>query len=132
MKDRQPDGWRVPFPWFGGDVWLYREVIVTKAGVGARLSIHPATIVQARYNGSYEEAPWLCFPLRPAQLLEPPWREWDGAESACASFWHERRVQGELIGRGDSPAAAYDNLIDQACTRVGVDRSALTEEPRAL
>ena len=129
MKDRQPDGWRVPCSRFVGNVWLYREVIVTKAGVGARLSIHPATIAQARYNGSYEEGPWLCFPLRPAQLMEPRWREWDGDEGACAAFWSGAQAQEELIGRGDSPTAAYDDLIDQACARVGVDQAALTEEP---
>jgi hypothetical protein len=129
MKDRQPDGWRVPCSRFVGNVWLYREVIVTKAGVGAGLSIHPATIVQARYNGSYEEAPWLCFALRPAQLMEPRWREWDGDEGACAAFWKGVLAQEELVGRGDSPTAAYDDLIDQACARIGVDRAAQTKEP---
>jgi hypothetical protein len=86
MKDQRPDGWRVPGSRFIGNVWLYREVIVTKAGVGAGLSIHPATIVRARYHGAYEEAPWLCFPLRPAQLMEPRWREWDGGEDACTAI----------------------------------------------
>jgi hypothetical protein len=92
--------------------------------------MHPATIVQARYNGSYEGAPWLCFPLHPAQLLEPRWREWDGDEGACAAFWNGVRAQEELVGRGDNPTAAYDNLIDQACARIGIDRAALTEERR--
>jgi hypothetical protein len=129
MKDRQPDGWRVPSMNFEGKPWLYREVIVTKAGVGARLTVHPATIVQARYNGSYERALWLCFPMHPGRLIDPAWRGWDGDEIECASFWRSAEIQKRLIGRGDSPTAAYDDLIDQACARVGVDRTALTEEP---
>jgi hypothetical protein len=32
-----------------------------------------------------------------------------------------------LIVRGDSSTAAYDDLIDQACALVGVDRAALTD-----
>ena len=48
---------------FEGKPWLYREVIVTKAGVGARLTVHPATIVQARYNGSYMNEPSGCASL---------------------------------------------------------------------
>lgn len=65
MKDRQPDGWQVPGLTFEGNIWLSREVILTKEGVGARLSVYPATIVQARYSGSYEGASWLCFPCTP-------------------------------------------------------------------
>lgn len=128
MKEQQPAGWRVPGSIFGSP-WLYRDVILTKEGINAKLSVYPATIVQARYNGSYEGAPWLCFPVRPGQLIEPYWRGWDGDEIECAAFWRAAGVQGRLIGRGDSPIAAYDDLIDQACARVGVDRAALTEEP---
>lgn len=61
--------------------------------------------------------------------MDPAWEGWDGDEIECASFWESARVQKRLIGRGNSPAAAYDDLIDQACARVGVDRAALTEEP---
>jgi hypothetical protein len=127
MKERQPDGWHVPN--YYSNIWLAREVCLTTEGVGAKLAIYPATIVQARYNGAYEGASWLCFPLHPRWLLEATWREWDGDEIACEAFWRCARVQDRLIGRGDSPTAAYDDLIDQACARVGVDRTALTEEP---
>ena len=132
MKERQPDGWHVPHSTSYGNIWLAREIRLTTEGVGAKLAIYPATIVQARYNGAYEGAPWLCFPLHPRWLLEPDWREWDGDEIACEAFWRRSRSQQErfnLIGRGDSPTAAYDDLIDKACARVGVDRAALTEEP---
>ena len=39
------------------------------------------------------------------------------------------RYRGLLIGLGDTPTAAYDNLIDQARARAGVDRAALTKKP---
>lgn len=40
----------------------------------------------------------------------------------CAAFWTGAAIQEQLIGRGDSPTAAYDDLIDKACARVGIDR----------
>lgn len=130
MKEPQPDSWRVPTLTCEGNVLLYREVILTKEGVGARLSVYPATIVQARYNGTYEGAPWLCFPLQVPYLIEPAWRDWDDAdEIRCQYFWKAVPLQNRLIGRGHSPTAAYDDLIDQACARVGVDRAALTQRP---
>jgi hypothetical protein len=129
MKERQPDGWRVPSLTFEGNIWLYREVVLAREGVGAKLSVHPATIVQARYNGSYEGAPWLCFPLHPRWLMDPAWLGWDGDELQCQAFWTGARAQDRLIGCGNSPTAAYDDLIDQACARVGADRAALTQEP---
>jgi hypothetical protein len=67
--------------------------------------------------------------MHPGRLIDPAWRGWDGDEIECASFWRSAEIQKRLIGRGDSPTAAYDDLIDQACARVGVDRTALTEEP---
>jgi len=132
MKARQPDSWHETHRVSYANIWRTRASRVTTDGVDAKLAIYPATIVQARYNGAYEGVPWLCFPLHPRWLLEPDWREWDGDEIACEAFWRRTREQQErfsLIGRGDSPTAAYDDLIDQACARVGVDRAALTEEP---
>ncbi|MGE5289718.1 MAG: hypothetical protein ACM3ML_21505 [Micromonosporaceae bacterium] len=85
--------------------------------------------MQARYNGSYEGAPWLCFPLHVQWLTDQHLRDWDGDEIECERFWRRARDQEWLIGRGDSPTAAYDDLIDQACACVGVDRAALTREP---
>ena len=69
------------------------------------------------------------IPRHPPWLMDPDWREWDGDEIECAALRRAAQVQGRLIGRGDSPTAAYDDLIDQACERVGVDRATLTEEP---
>ena len=139
MKEPQAVGWRVGLLPGAGAAWLHRETIVSKGGVGAKLSIYPATIVQARYGGSYEGAPWLGFPLQVHELVHrdehsPPrfyqyFRGWDGGEIECERFWRLDRDQDYLIGRGDSPTAAYDDLIDRACARLGVDRAALTDEP---
>jgi hypothetical protein len=129
MKEQQPDSWEVPCLTNEGRILLHRDITVTKEGVGARLSVYPATIVQARYQGVYEGAPWLCLPLHPRLLMEPKWLEWDGDERECEAFWTRGRIQDQLIGRGDNPTAAYDDLVDQACARVGVDRAALTQEP---
>ena len=128
MKGQQPDSWRVSRDSAEGNAWLHREIIVTKDGVGAKPSVQPATIVQARYNGDYEGAPWVCFPVHVQRLSEPWWRDWDGDEIECQAFWTAVRYRGLLIGHGgDTPTAAYDNLIDQACARAGVDRAALTK-----
>ena len=48
MQEQQPAGGERPLWNFEGNTWLYREVIVTKEGVGAQLSVYPATIAQAR------------------------------------------------------------------------------------
>lgn len=129
MKQQHPHSWLVSRYYPEGNVWLHRELIVTREGVGAKPTIHPATIVQARYNGAYEGASWACFPLHPQRLTEAPWRNWDAEEIECQAFWKAAQIQELLIGLGDSPTAAYDNLIDQACARAGVDRAALTKEP---
>jgi hypothetical protein len=138
MKEPQQDSWPVDTSPAPGTAWLHRETILTKDGVGAKLSIYPATIVHARYNGSYEGAPWLCFPVQIEGLahhderspgFHQQLRHWDGDEIECERFWRRARDGEYLIGRGDSPTAAYDDLIDRACARVGVDRAALTEEP---
>jgi hypothetical protein len=128
MKERKQDTWGIS-PGMPGEVWLHRETIVTKDGLGAKPSIYPVTIVQARHNGSYEGAPWLCFPLHVRRLADPTLRDWDGDEIECARFWRLARDREWLIGLGSTPMAAYDNLIDQACARAGVDRADLTEEP---
>lgn len=129
MKEQQPHSWRVPCGRREGGVWLHQEVVVTRGGVGARLAVHPATIVRARYDGAYEGASWLCFPVQVQELAGENWRNWDGDEVRCQGFWRGAQVQELLIGLGDGPAAAYDDLVDQACARVGVDRVALTRDP---
>jgi hypothetical protein len=130
MKEPQADHWPVSRYVMEGSAWLHRDILVTEDGVGAQPSITPATIVPARYHGTYEGAPWICFPVHPQWLTEPSWRDWDAGEHDCQAFWQRPHVQELMIGRGDSPTAAYDNLIDQACARAGVDRAALTPKSR--
>ncbi len=101
-----------------GSACVHRDIIVTRHGVGAQPSITPATIVPARYHGTYEGAPWICFPVHDQRLTEPRWRNWGGNERDCQAFWQSPHIQKLMIGRGNNPTAAYDNLIDQACAHV--------------
>lgn len=126
MKAQQQDSWKVEHRPVG--VWLHRELLVTKEGVGTKPAVRPATIVQARYGGIYEGAPWLCFAMD-AEHLTTEWRDWDGDELQCQEFFRKAQEWDSLIGRGDSPTAAYDDLVDRACSRAGVDRAALTKQP---
>jgi hypothetical protein len=99
-------------------------VIVTKNGVSTKPSIYPVTIARARYHGDYEGASWVCFPLTVKRLTEESWSRWDDAdERECQGFWNGARAQELLIGLGDSPTAAYDNLIELACARRCQSRS---------
>ena len=57
MKEPQADSWPVSRYPMRGSAWVHRDIIVTRHGVGAQPSITPATIVPARYHGTYEGAP---------------------------------------------------------------------------
>lgn len=62
MKAEQ-DSWGLPtMPGMPGGIRLYQEPVLAGEGLRAKLSIYPATIVQARYGGSYEGAPVAVFP----------------------------------------------------------------------
>ncbi len=91
-------------------------------------SVYPVTVVQARYSGAYEGAAWLCFPCYPGALsgdldaagLHPARRaylnpghygDWDGSDIECMLFWEKARAEGWLIGYGDTPTAAYSDLV---------------------
>jgi hypothetical protein len=115
-------------PGMPGGIRLFRETVLTEAGISAKLTIYPATIVQARYGGLYEGAPWLCFPVHVQRFAGPEWRHWDGDAIECGQFW--RHAQGErwLIGLGKTPSDAYDDLTSQVCTRLSLDRAALAAE----
>jgi hypothetical protein len=66
----------------------------------------PVTIVRTRYSGTYEPGVWVAFPLHSRELPE----DWDAGDVACSSFWYE--YEG-VVGGGDSPEAAYADLIEQ-------------------
>lgn len=68
--------------------------------------IYPLTIVPARYDGVYEGAVFLAFPLNPGNL--PP--GWDGDDVTCCNFWGEHQ---EAVGKVPSPNDAYKKLRSQ-------------------
>jgi hypothetical protein len=122
----------IRIPWPG--VWLDEirvesHTFFTREGFGEQARTYPVTIVQARYNGSYEGAPWLCFPLHPHRLGDERWRDWSGGDIECAEFWRTAVNDDWPIGRGESPGAAYDDLIAWACRRAGAERSSMEAEP---
>ena len=130
MKEAERDSWGLPtMPGIPGGIRLYREPVLSGEGVRPRLSIYPATIVQARYGGSYEGAPWLCFPVHVQRFAEPGWRAWDGDEIECGRFWRHAQGEGWLIGLGQTPTGAYDDLLGRVCARLGLDQAALTGNP---
>jgi hypothetical protein len=119
-------------PWPG--VWLDEirvesDTYIAKEGFGQRAHTYPVTIVQARYNGSYEGAPWLCFPLQPHHLGDERWRDWSGSDIECMEFWRTAVNDDWPIGRGESPGGAYDDLIAWACRRAGTERASLEAAP---
>jgi hypothetical protein len=122
----------IRIPWPG--VWLDEirvesDTFITREGFGEQARTYPVTIVQARYNGSYEGAAWLCFPLHPHRLGDERWRDWSGGDIECFEFWRTAINDDWPIGRGASPGAAYDDLIAWACRRAGAERSSMEAEP---
>lgn len=72
--------------------------------------IHPLTIVSDRHNGSYSGAKFLAFnlyydriPLSVNSDIEDEKRFW-GREH------HRGKAKKYIIGKGDTPNEAYDNL----------------------
>lgn len=122
----------IRIPWPG--VWLDEirvesDTCIAKEGFGQQARTYPVTIVQARYNGSYEGAPWLCFPLHPHRLEDEHWRDWSASDVECMQFWRTAANDDWPIGRGDAPGAAYDDLIAWACRRAGIERGSLEAPP---
>jgi len=112
----------------GGKILVRARTIWQKAQFGSAPHVYPVTIVQSRYSGSYEGADWLCFPCYPGALtgdldaagLHPARRaylnpghygDWDGSDIECMLFWEKARAEGWLIGYGDTPTAAYSDLV---------------------
>jgi hypothetical protein len=85
-------------------------------------SVYPATVVQARYGGSYEGAPWLAFPCRPARV-HSLCAGWDGDDVTCSVFWHDVSDDPARwpIGRGDTPTQAYESLVVAVAQAAGVE-----------
>jgi hypothetical protein len=90
-----------------------RHDLDTPSGAPARCETPPVTstdepssvtIVRSRYGGAYEQGKWIAFPLQPSQLPD----DWTADDVTCARFFHDS--QGE-VGGGDSPQAAYEDLL---------------------
>lgn len=64
---------------------------------------YPVTIVQARYSGCYEGAPWLAYNLHPEDI--PP--QASGDDTTCAVFFATTDIP---IGRGKDPTSALWDL----------------------
>ena len=82
--------------------------------------VYPVTIVQARYSGNYEGAPWLCLPTSPDDLQRDFWRDWAAGDLPCAGFWDRARAEDWPIGYGPSPTDARNDLIGRVARLVGV------------
>ena len=68
-------------------------------------SRYPTTIVTARYGGTYEGGSWLAFPC---DHEEVPSEAFDD-DCTCAAWWASD--SSKLVGRGNTPTAAYDDLL---------------------
>lgn len=78
---------------------------MTEAACGDGL--YPVTIVRSRYGGAYEPGAWLAWP-RDANRLP---LDWDGDDIPCRRFWES---EGGVVGAGNSPQAAYEDLLSKA------------------
>jgi hypothetical protein len=96
----------------GGKILVRARTIWQKAQFGSAPHVYPVTIVQSRYSGSYEGADWLCFPCYPGALSDH-YCDWDGSDIECMLFWKKAHEEHWLIGYGDTPAAAYQDLIER-------------------
>ena len=82
---------------------------------------YPITITQSRYGGTYEDAPWVAFNLRPEDIPADAF----GSDVTCVDWWFEN---GEGVGKGDTPDEAWESLlaIEEPLRLV---RSAMTSRP---
>jgi hypothetical protein len=79
----------------------------------ATSSLFPVTIVMSRYEGTYEGARWLAFPVGAEDLADS---DYAAEDVECMSFFAECETRQVPIGRGPTPDDALENLR----TRLGV------------
>lgn len=77
-----------------------------------KLDYDQCVILRSRYGGTYEGGAWVCFPCR---LDQVPDDAFDG-DGTCMNFWgrwnRPAPKDGQpFIGAGDSPQAAYDDMV---------------------
>ena len=110
-------------------VFLEKKTVMTEQGFGTTPASYPVTICPARYQGTYEGASWLCFPVDPRMLARDKWRDWQGSDIECAEWWAEAEREGWPIGRGASPDLAYQDLIGRAAEKAGINLEEWSAEP---
>lgn len=84
------------------------DVLRTNLSTATPEDLWPVTIVPSRYGGVYEPGAWLAFSNQPHELPDL----WDAGDVLCAGFWADRHRQQET-GGGDSPQAAYTDLVEK-------------------
>lgn len=110
-------------------VFIKKKTFITEEGFGEAPHTYPVTIVPARYGGTYEGGPWICFPVHAERLAKGQWRDWQGDDLGCAEWWAESVRQGWPIGLGASPDLAYRNLIERAAEKAGINLADWSAEP---
>jgi len=110
-------------------VFLEKKTIMTEQGFGATPATYPVTICPARYQGTYEGASWLCFPVHAGVLAKDQWRDWQGSDVECAEWWAEAEREGWPVGRGARPDLAYQDLIERAAEKAGINLEEWSAEP---
>lgn len=66
--------------------------------------MYPVTIVEDRYTGTYSGGKWTAwnrdFDAMPMEIVD--------SDVECREFWYKCT---EIVGRGETPAEAYADLI---------------------
>lgn len=110
-------------------IWLTRKNYCTEEGFGTAPAIYPVTIVKSRYQGTYEGAAWICFPVHAERLALGQWRDWQGSDIECAEWWARAQREEWPVGLGPSPDLAYENLIARAGSKAGINLADWVAEP---
>ncbi len=124
-----PSFWLVDFDYPKIQIHLDNKTFITKEGFGKAPSIYPVTVVQARYNGTYEGSAWLCFPVHPHVMMARPWDGWDDSDIECMEFWRRAAEENWPVGHGGNPSLAYADLVARVCEKAGLDAQELYREP---
>ncbi len=68
--------------------------------------VYPCTIITDRYGGTYSGGQWTAFNLDFWCMPYPIGQD----DISCAKFWHGVEHKKYIIGKGDSPQKAYEDL----------------------
>lgn len=71
--------------------------------------LYPCTIIMDRYGGAYSGGAWLAFALECCFIPQ----EIDDDDITCMDFWLDNNNKNLIVGRGNSPQSAYENLLER-------------------